>query len=142
MRQIQHSNVTNTTLKFSAVATCADKYLCSYNSPTQRSKPDPYLIFVSTAQPAVVYFFQAGVPFPRKNAEGTALAKFIHTPFPIKNITNTASQCQRHQVRQPKFKVCQPNTKYANQNPCTPTKISSTPTKNLRCFVARKILSP
>ena len=43
-----------------------------------------YLIIVPTAQPALVYFFQAGVPFPRKNAEGTALAKFIHTPFPIK----------------------------------------------------------
>jgi len=91
-------------------------------------------------------------PFLRENAEGTALAKFIHTPLPIQNLTNTAYQCQRHQLRQPKYQVCQPkhlvcqpkpkyanqntkftnqNTKYANQNNKYTNQIEITPMGNL-----------
>ena len=112
--------------------------------------------------PEIEYFYtyaKNGVPFSRENAEGTALAKFIHTPLPIQNVTNTAYQCQRHQLRQPNYQVCQPkhqvrqpkhqvcqpkpmyanqntkftnqNSKYANQNTKYTNQITITPMDNL-----------
>ena len=70
-------------------------------------------------QPAVVYFFQAGVLFSSVNAKGTGFIEvyseniymFINTnphTFPS-HVTNSPSQCRtrKHQVRQPKQQVRQ-----------------------------------
>ena len=78
----------------------------------------------------MVYFFQAGVPFPTENAKGTAFDKFIQRikictffvmeildkPSQILNVRNTTSQCHSHQVHQTKTKYPNQNTKYAKQD--------------------------
>ena len=70
------------------------------------SKRDHRSYLSHPPQPAVVYLFQAGVPFPTENAKGTAFDKFIQRikictffvmeildkPSQILNVRNTTSQ--------------------------------------------------
>ena len=81
-------------------------------------------------------FFKPAYLFPQRTRNGLLLGKFIQriktffvmkidAPSQILNVTNTTSQCHRHQLRQKIYNVRQTN----HQTPSTPTKTPGTPNK-------------